>query len=127
MVELIAIPMAIATVLLGYMGSRILLFGLVKPEDVESDLPIFGLQSGNDKVFPERKSVARSLPSHFQRVASKSPGVQSSVRSHPPVTQAMDALARQSFTIVLPALDCNRVTRNLLIGSCPQGSKGVED
>jgi protein-tyrosine phosphatase len=128
MFELIAIPMAIATVCaLGYMGSRILLFGLVKPEDVESDLPIFGPPSGNDKVLPERKPVARSLPSHFQRVASKSPGVQSSVMSYPPVTQAIGALACQSFMTVLPAMDCDRVTCNLLVGSYPLDSKEVEE
>ena len=43
MFELITIPMAIATMCaIGYVGSRILLFGLVKPEDVESDLPVEG-------------------------------------------------------------------------------------
>lgn len=128
MFTLIAIPIAIATACtLGYMGSRILLFGLVKPEDVESDLPIFEPQSGKDKVLPERKPVARSLPSHFQRVASKPPGVQSSIRNYPSVTQAIGGLARQSFTTVLTALDCDRVTRNLLVGSYPMDSKEVEE
>ncbi len=127
MFKLIAIPIAIATVCtLGYMGSKILLFGLVKPEDVESDLSILGLQSGNDKVLPERKPVARSLLSHFKR-ASKSPGLRSSVSSHPPITQAVDALARQSFMTVLPAMDCDRVTCNLLIGSYPLNSNEIEE
>lgn len=128
MFTLIAIPIAIATACtFGYVGSRILLFGLVKPEDVESDLPICGSQSGNDEVLPERKPVARSLPSYSQRLASKSPGVQSSVRSYPPATQAIGALARQSFMTVLPALDCDRVTCNLLVGSYPLDNKEVEE
>lgn len=72
MFKLIAIPMVIATVCtLGYMGSRIFLFGLVKPEDVESDLPIFRPQRGSEKVLPDRKPVARSLPAHSKRAASK--------------------------------------------------------
>jgi protein-tyrosine phosphatase len=127
MFTLIAIPFAIATACtLGYMGSKILLFGLVKPEDVESDLETLS-QSGNDKVLPERKPVARSLPSHFQRVVSKPASVQSRVSSHPPTTQTIGALARQSFMAVLPALDCGRVTCNLFVGSYPRDSKEVED
>jgi hypothetical protein len=72
MIKLIAIPVAIATVCtLGYVGSRILLLGLVKPEDVDSDSPIFGPQAKSEKALPVRKPVARSLLSHFKRVASK--------------------------------------------------------
>jgi protein-tyrosine phosphatase len=128
MFTLIIIPIAIAMVCtLGYMGSRKLLFGLVKPEDVESDLPIFGLQPANDKVLPERKPVARSLRPHFQRVAFNAPGAQSSVRSYPPVTQAIGALACQSFMTVLPAMDCDRVTGNLLVGSYPLDNKELEE
>ena len=63
---------AIATVcVFGYIGSQVLLFGLVKPEDVESKTPIVKRQSGQDNIFPERKPVARSLTSHYKRANSK--------------------------------------------------------
>ena len=106
MFELIAIPMAIATVCtLGYVGSKALLFGLVKPEDVESDSPVFKPPAGNEETLPPRKPAARLLPSYFKRVSSNSPGVQPALRSNPRTTLASGALARESFTIVLLAMD----------------------
>ena len=127
MFELIAIPMAIAAVCtLGYVGSKILLFGLVKPEDVDSDCPAFKPQKGTKETLPARKPVVRSLPSDFKRVSFNSRRVLSTLGSQPRIPQASGALARQSFTIVLPAMDCDRVTSNLLIGSYPLDRKEVE-
>ena len=89
MFGLITIAMAVATLgALGYVGSRVLLFGLVKPEDVESDLRVARPQSPDEKVLPERKPVARSLASNL---GTKLPGLQSPERSHSPTTQTIGA------------------------------------
>jgi len=72
MFRLIVVPVAIATVcILGYMGSRILSFGLVKPEDVESPPPTVGGDSKYATILPNRKPVARSLTGRYKRVDTK--------------------------------------------------------
>ena len=126
MFELITILMAIATMCaLGYVGSRILLFGHVKSEDVESDLPVArAAQSPGKKVLRELKPMARSPAS---RLRAKLRGRQSTVRSHSPTTQTIGAIAYQRCTTAIPAIDCDRVTSSLLIGSHPMDNKEIEE
>jgi protein-tyrosine phosphatase len=125
MFGLITIAMAIATLgALGYVGFRVLLFGLVKPEDVESNLRVARSQLPDEKVFVKRKPVARSVAS---KLGAKLPSLQSPVRSHSPTTQTFGALACQNSPTVIPTIDCDRVTSSLLIGSYPLDSKEIEE
>ena len=83
-----------------------------------------GLQSPGKKALPQRKPIARSSAS---RLRTKLPGLQSSVRSNSPTTQTTGAIACQSFTTIIPAIDCDRVTSRLLIGSYPMDNKEIEE
>ncbi len=66
----IAVPVAVTGLTtLGYLVSRILLFGLVKPEDVETS--ISQIETEKLSSLPSRKPAARTLPARPNRVARK--------------------------------------------------------
>jgi len=65
--------------------------------------------------------------SRARRLGTKRPGLQSTARSHSPTTQTIGAIARHSFTTVIPAIDCNRVMSSLLIDSYPMDNKEIEE
>ena len=65
--------------------------------------------------------------SRARRLGTKRPGLQSTARSHSPTTQTIGAIACQSFTTVIPAIDCDRVTGSLLIGSYPIDNKEIDE
>ena len=72
MLKIFVIVMAIATACTcGHMGARILLFGLVKPEDVDPESLIWQSQSAKEDIVSDRKAVRRSVLGRRKDAASQ--------------------------------------------------------